>query len=123
MKTLRFSIGQIMEQAAENVDIAGWKGCAWECCDGIAGIVTGHVYTGEVFKSGQRKGKLKPKGVPGTKRIVGVTNEQMQARAARYEATGACWNCQGSGRRFASWSRDKGTETAPCERCGATGRI
>lgn len=115
----RFSMRDHMDTAAAMVALEGWEAYRWEVCEGGA-LVNGCVPSG-VYTRGPNKGHPKfRQATPGTERRVVVADAHMADVATRYEATGKCWNCKGSGQAWNGWSRETGVRYCTCPRCNGT---
>jgi hypothetical protein len=112
----KFSVSDIEHFAEAKVGIDGWKAYRWERADEDS-IITGDIPHG-VYKTGKRKGR--PKFIGNGRKVV-VTNAEMQAHAAAWEAaTGKCWDCKGTGQTWAGWSKAEGTRYRTCQRCNGS---
>lgn len=119
--TYAVSIGQITAAAEKAAGLDGWMAYRWEAVEG-GSLVTGDVPIGFISR-GKNKGCPKWSANSKNKRRVLVSDDQMQQIAAAYEAdTGLCWDCQGTGKTFASWSAKEGTTYRKCSRCDGSGK-
>lgn len=124
MSPYNFSIQDEMRLAEAKLGIDGWKAYQWSATDGGKdSIVKGCVPSG-VYAKGPRKGlpKFRP-ATPGTERVVVITEAEMIAAAEAYEVNGTCWDCKGTGKTSAGWSKAEGTEYRKCTRCDGSGRV
>lgn len=117
-----YSFKDAGEFAAKRAGIDGWKPYAYEVMEGGC-LVTGCVPSG-VFTRGPRKGepKFRP-ATPGTELRVIVSDADMQAAIAEYEASGTCFRCKGTGQQWAGWSVAEGTKYCDCRRCNGGGKV
>lgn len=111
------SIADVIEVAETKANMDGWQGYQWQAMDG-GSTVKGCVPDG-VYSRGPRKGRPRfSRPIAGSVKTVVVSDEEMQRYAADYVArTGNCFECKGSGERFAGWCAEKGGWTKPCDRC------
>ena len=118
----QFSIKDICEIAAASVGIPGWRWIRWQKMDAGGSLVTG--YVPQTYKRGPKKGEPRLGApTPGTERKVVVSDADMDAAAAKYEAeTGLCWHCKGTGQVAVGWSRAEGIRYETCRRCAGTGK-
>lgn len=82
-------------------------------------MIEGAIPTGEVFKSGKRKGELNLcKKVPGSERKVCVFFRDYDAFVKEWERENAtCSTCMNTGLASAGWSVAEGQKYRPCQ-CG-----
>lgn len=114
------SINDIGNIAAAVVGIEGWTMIRWQKMDG-GSLVSGYVPL--LYVRGHNKGKPRRGApTPGTNRQVVVSDADADAHAAKYEATGVCYQCKGTGQQWNGWSRESGVRYCTCERCKGTGK-
>lgn len=103
----------------------GWEPYRWSLQDPEPGKMAGCYVTGSipdgVFRSGPRKGRPRY-STPGAThtQTVFIPRDAVIEAARRYEQTGQCWNCKGTGKVWAGWSRETGTKQRACPRCNGT---
>jgi len=115
------SIRDAMDLAAKKCGIPGWEGYRWQAMEG-GSLVHGCVPSG-LYTRGQRKGtpKFRPP-MPGTDRVVVISDADISAEADAYETAGKCWNCKGEGKTIARISVADGTSYRECRACDGTGK-
>jgi hypothetical protein len=116
-----FSIKDCMSIAEAKAGVEGWQGYRWQAAQDDC-IVTGCVPAG-IYLRGTRKGQPRyshPKAKD-RKQVV-VSKAEMLQEAQKYETeTGKCWDCKGTGQRYAGWHHIDGTRFRPCVRCSEKG--
>jgi len=74
-----------------------------------------------ILTRGPRKGKKSWRSCAFDAAVT-IRHEAHNAWLAAWEGdTGHCCDCEGTGQRVASWSRETGHEYKPCKRCDASG--
>jgi hypothetical protein len=118
------SIQSMATLASEKLEIDGWKAYSFASDDADGMTLTGCVPDGE-YSRGPRKGTPRyGNPIPGTKKTIVLSRSELDAFAQRKEeATGDCYNCDGTGKTWAGWSKDAGTKFRDCSRCNATGKV
>ncbi len=98
-----------------------WEACIWKVVGDIEiGDTLVTLGIPRLLKSGKRKGQRTWRDSK-LKECV-VTRSELEAAFAEYEREGRCFDCYGTGQKWAAWSSNDGHTFTPCRRCDATGK-